>query len=171
MTKTYCYTSPKLVGREMPEKGFAGLFAIEPVAQGEVLTVYMGEIINGEQLAQLPPADQVHILQIEDDLYIAPIQSEDAHLVNHSCDPNTGFSGQVVTVALRDIEAGEEICFDYAMCDGSSYDEFTCLCGAPHCRGVIRGSDWSLPELWIKYAGYFSPYLQRRIDEQQMTRG
>ena len=159
-----CYTSPKLEGRDIPEKGFKGLFAREAVKAGELLTLYMGELIDGATLETLPPADQVHILQIEDDLYIQPVREELAHLVNHSCNPNAGFAGQISTVALRDIAVGEEICFDYAMCDGSSYDEFVCLCGAENCRKRISGNDWQIPALWECYAGYFSPYLQQRIN-------
>ena len=68
-------------------------------------------------------------------------------------------------VAIRPIAKGEEICYDYAMSDGSRYDEFCCSCGSSECRGRVTGNDWSLPELQVKYAGYFSPYLQRRIDE------
>jgi hypothetical protein len=163
--KPSCYTSAKLEGCDIPEKGFKGLFAREAVKAGELLTLYMGTLIDGATLETLPPADQVHILQIEDDLYIAPLSEELAHLVNHSCNPNAGFTGQIATVALRDIEAGEEICFDYAMCDGSPYDEFSCLCGEAKCRKRITGNDWQIPELWEAYRGYFSPYLQRRIDK------
>ena len=65
---------------------------------------------------------------------------------------------------MRPIGPGEEICFDYAMCDGSCFDEFECDCGAPNCRRTITGNDWQNPELWERYAGYFMPYLQRRID-------
>jgi hypothetical protein len=163
--KPSCYTSPKLEGREIPAKGFKGLFAREIVKAGELLTLYMGHLIDGAMLETLPPAEQVHILQIEDDLYIQPIREELAHLVNHSCNPNAGFAGQIATVAVRDIAVGEEICFDYAMCDGSPYDEFTCLCGAANCRKRISGNDWQIPELWERYKGHFSPYLQRRIDQ------
>ncbi|MCB9450464.1 MAG: SET domain-containing protein-lysine N-methyltransferase [Anaerolineaceae bacterium] len=159
-----CYTSPKLAARYLPEKGFSGLFAVEPVATDELLAIYMGDLIDGARLAELPPAAQVHILQIEEDHYIAPLQEEPAHFVNHSCNPNAWFHGQVTVIARRDIAPGEEICFDYAMCDGSPYDEFTCLCGTPDCRGRISGDDWKRPELWERYAGHFSPYLQRRID-------
>jgi hypothetical protein len=65
---------------------------------------------------------------------------------------------------MRDIGPGEEITFDYAMSDGSGYDEFACACGAATCRGRVTGEDWRLPALWRRYEGYFSPYLQRRID-------
>jgi len=37
--------------------------------------------------------------------------------INHSCEPNVGFAGNVVLVAMRDIEAGEELTTDYAMFD------------------------------------------------------
>ena len=49
------------------------------------------------------------------------------------------------------------------MCDGSPYDEFDCACGSARCRGRVTGNDWRDPLLWKRYAGHFSPYLQRRI--------
>ena len=73
-------------------------------------------------------------------------------------------SGQITLAARRNIERGEEVCFDYAMSDGLIYDEFDCHCGAPACRGRVTGEDWRLPELWARYPGGFSPFLQRRID-------
>ena len=90
--------------------------------------------------------------------------AEPVDYFNHSCSPNAGLSGQTVLVALQPIAAGEEVCFDYAMTDGSPYDEFRCTCGSPHCRGQITGNDWKIPALWEHYAGRFSPYLQKRID-------
>ena len=53
------------------------------------------------------------------------------------------------------------------MSDGTTYDEFDCACGALHCRGRISGNDWKLPELQRRYKGYFSPYLQRRIERMR----
>ena len=84
-------------------------------------------------------------------------------MLNHSCEPNCGLVGGTLLVAMRDIEVGEELCFDYAMCDASDYDEFACLCGTPGCRGTITGADWRDPVVQAKYMGYFSPYLMRRI--------
>ena len=93
-----------------------------------------------------------------------PLLNDPSNCFNHSCDPNAGMSGQIGLISLRDITEQEEITFDYAMCDDSDYDEFDCACGSPNCRGRISGHDWKRPELQKKYAGYFSPYLQRRID-------
>jgi hypothetical protein len=29
----------------------------------------------------------------------------------------------------------------------------------------VSGDDWKRPELWEKYAGYFSPYVQCKVEE------
>ena len=37
--------------------------------------------------------------------------------INHSCEPNVGFAGDIVLVAMRDISPGEELTTDYALFD------------------------------------------------------
>jgi len=64
--------------------------------------------------------------------------------LNHSCEPNLGLQGQVVFLSLRDIEADEELIFDYSMTDDEPY-EMKCRCGMPNCRGTITGFDWLKP--------------------------
>ena len=81
---------------------------------------------------------------------------------NHSCEPNIGVRGQIVFVAIRDVEAGEELTHDWAMTDDDGY-EMTCRCGAASCRGVVTGQDWRRPELQRKYGEYMSWYLLRKI--------
>jgi len=123
-------------------------------------------------LEQLPPVMQHHSVQIDEGLYLATVDGlEPADYVNHSCEPNLGLRGQITLVALRDIQPDEEVCFDYAMTDSTPYDEFECHCGLPDCRKVITGHDWKMPELWAKYQGYFSPYLQRRIEQLAKEQG
>jgi hypothetical protein len=83
--------------------------------------------------------------------------------LNHSCEPNVGFGGNVVLVAMRDVAAGEELTTDYALFD--DYDgEMPCGCGTPSCRRVVDGRDWRRPELQARYGRYFSWYLRRRFD-------
>jgi hypothetical protein len=166
------YLSPKLEVRPDPEKGGFGVFAREAARTGEVLVVWGGNIVTEEQLETLPPVTQHHSVQIDEGLYLATIgELEPADYVNHSCEPNLGLRGQISLVALRDIQADEEVCFDYAMTDSTPYDEFECHCGLPTCRGIVSGNDWQRPELWARYAGYFSPYLQRRIDRLAQEQG
>ncbi|HOG79321.1 MAG TPA: SET domain-containing protein-lysine N-methyltransferase [Anaerolineaceae bacterium] len=155
--------SSKLEGRVRPD-GSRGVYALQPIAKGEILMVWGGRIISAAELEKLPRELKQIVMQVEEDYYLSGLEEAVADWVNHSCNPNAGLSGQIVLLAMRPIETGEEICFDYAMCDGSCFDEFECDCGAPNCRRTITGNDWQNPELWERYAGYFMPYLQRRID-------
>lgn len=161
----HSHLSPKLEARPFPEKGGSAVFALETIAKGELLVVWGGRIIAESELDFDIPHFTQRVLQIEEGLFILqpePLESSD--YFNHSCTPNAGFSGQVALVSMRDIAMGEEVCFDYAMSDGSPYDEFNCCCGSPDCRGEVTGEDWRRPELRERYAGFFSPYLQRRIE-------
>ena len=83
--------------------------------------------------------------------------------MNHSCEPNCGIVGSVLLVTMRDVAAGEELCFDYAMTDTDDYDEFACSCGMPMCRNVVSGADWKEPDLRDRYRGWFSTYIERMI--------
>jgi hypothetical protein len=161
--KSTSYLSPKLELRSAEGKG-QGVFARQPVKKGELLAVWGGNIFTGSDLRELPDFFQRICIQVEEDMYLVPIQVGPADFVNHSCNPNAGLAGQITLVALRDIGADEEICFDYAMSDSTTYDEFECSCGEQNCRRRITGQDWQRIELWDRYQGFFSPYLQRRIE-------
>jgi len=56
--------------------------------------------------------------------------------VNHSCDSSVASGGNdEFEIALRDIEAGEEITDDYAELETD--EVFSCACGAASCRGQV----------------------------------
>jgi len=162
------YLSPKLEARHI-SYGF-GVFARQPIAKGELLVMWGGVICTSTQFERLSAHTQGISIQVEENLYLVPRVIEEADYVNHSCNPNAGLTGHSGLIALRDIEPDEQICFDYATCDGSPYDEFDCECGATNCRGRVTGNDWQIEELWERYAGHFSPYLQRRIDLYKQAR-
>jgi uncharacterized protein len=161
----YSHLNPKCSSGEFEEKGGCGVFAREPIQKGELLCLWGGRIVAASELDPSMQFFTQRIIQVEEGYYLeTPYPLEPSDCFNHSCDPNSGFTGQIGLVAMRDIHAGEEITFDYAMCDGSVYDEFPCYCGSENCRGQVKGTDWSRPELWEKYDGYFMPYLARRIE-------
>jgi len=161
----YSYLNPKCQSGPFEEKGGCGVFACAPIKKGELISLWGGRIVAEHELDPEMPDFTQRILQIEEGFYLeTPEILEPSDCFNHSCEPNVGFSGQIGLVAMREIEAGEELNFDYAMCDGTPYDEFECYCGSENCRGRITGSDWMRPELWEKYEGYFMPYLARRIE-------
>lgn len=162
------HVSPKVTRRIRPEKGGYGIFANQLINAGELVVVWGGNVVVFEEWSELSPVAQRHSIQVEEHLYLVPHElPEVGDFVNHSCSPNTGLSGQTALVALRTVPKGEEICYDYAMSDGSPYDEFLCSCGSAACRSSVTGNDWRLAEIQTKYAGYFSPYIQRRIDRER----
>jgi hypothetical protein len=160
------FLSLKCEVRTADDRGGYTVIAREPIAKGELIVVWSGTLVDSSELATLPASVKRHSLQVEDDHYLVSLTDcEPPDYVNHSCAPNAGLSGQIGLIAMRDIRPGEEVTYDYAMSDGSPYDEFDCCCGAEQCRGRVTGEDWKRSELWQRYQGYFSPYLQRRINK------
>jgi uncharacterized protein len=154
---------PNAETRPTATKG-TGVFAIAPIPANSTVAGFGGRVVDGKELASLGEAVRIHALQIDDDLFLASTPPFDpADYVNHSCDPNCGIVGSVLLVAMRDVAAGEELCFDYAMTDSDDYDMFDCCCGTERCRGVVTGDDWKQPELRDRYEGWYSTYLARRL--------
>lgn len=165
------HQSHKLLGRtEGNSRGF-GLYAVERIEAGELLVRWGGVVLGRSGFSGMRAALQSISLQIDDDRFLVPLHPCAADRVNHSCEPNAGMNGPFSLVAMRVILPGEEMCYDYAMSDGSDYDEFECGCGAPRCRGRVTGQDWRQPALWERYAGFFSPYLARRIARLRASDG
>lgn len=157
------FLAPGLCGVEIANKGGRGVFAEQPIPRGRLLVVFGGDIISRRDVEELAPELRPLVIQVDEDCFLVSTKPGPADWVNHSCDPNAGLQGQITLVALRDIEVGEEITFDYAMCDGCDYDEFTCRCGATTCREKVTGEDWRKPELVERYRGVRSTYLDVRL--------
>lgn len=89
------------------------------------------------------------------------VQADNGEYMNHCCDPNTIFIHDGLMIATRDIEAGEEVTYDYATSESgtSSHMPFQCACGKGACRGTITGEDFLKPEVRAKYAGHFSSMI------------
>ena len=157
------FLAPGLRGVEIADKGGRGVFAEQPIPQGQLLIVFGGDVITRKDVDRLTPELRPLVLQVDEDCVLVSTKPGPADWVNHSCEPNAGLQGQITLVALRDIAVGEEITFDYAMSDGCDYDEFDCGCGTKKCRGRITGEDWCKPELIERYRGYRSTYLDVRL--------
>ena len=160
----HSWCNPKAVARASGVSGL-GLFAHRPFYKDEVIAIWGGSLINRAQVTGLVAAERRQCVQVDEDLYLWTGDAEPraADFLNHSCDPNAGMGDQFTVVAMRAIGTDEEICIDYAMCDGSSYDEFHCGCGTRVCRGRVTGDDWRLPFVQRRYRGYFTPYLAKRL--------
>jgi SET domain-containing protein len=164
------YITPKArkgVGSKIQGRG---LVATAPIAAGELVAVKGGHIVTTAVLASLPERLQNSEIQISDSLHLAAVQEDEYEpvmlFINHSCEPNVGFAGNIVLVAMRDISPGEELTTDYALFDDHD-GSMVCRCGRASCRGTIGGRDWRRPDLQRKYGNYFSSYLLRRLTDQR----
>jgi hypothetical protein len=167
---TNSWLHPALEKRKSDTQGW-GIFARADIRKDEKLAIFGGKIMLIDEMYRIPAEMQRYTMQIEDRFVLGPADTvpEDTDFFNHSCDPNSGFKGQVFLVAMRDIRAGEEITFDYGMTVSESVGsnmtfEMDCACGSPRCRKTITEQDWMLPELQDRYRGYFSQYIQEKID-------
>jgi len=167
------WRSPKV---EVRSSRFGGrsVFAAEPIARNERVAVKVGHVVGFGEAERLTAELGDYSLQIDHELFLSPRSPADYHTmvvhIDHSCEANVGFSGNVVYVALRDIAAGEELCHDYALARTKPY-RLDCECGTPACRGTITESDWRLPEVQDRYRGYFMPHVQELIDSTASAAG
>lgn len=150
--------------------GEVGIFAVRPIKKGEVILrtdddpVTEDERISMEEFKTLSADMQERIKNFcveEDDGYYVGAgmnfnELPSSWYINHSCEPNLGFNKDADYVAMRDIEKGEELSYDYGFVEGGKY-MLNCLCGTPSCRKIIRGNDHLDPEFRKKYGEYLHP--------------
>jgi hypothetical protein len=139
-----------------------GVYAERDFRRGELVIRATGPVI---------PYQSMYSIQIDWDRHLEV--DPPAKYLNHSCDPNLGVRSCtakcVELVALRDIKAGDEVTFDYAMTEYRHYprpnpqDEFdlTCHCGSQNCRGRLGYYSELSDELKVKYRGFTAEYLIR----------
>jgi uncharacterized protein len=136
--------------RQSPVHG-NGVFALRPIAAGERIIEYRGERITWDEATQRAaerggPVNHTFYFSLADGNVIdGGRRGNDARWINHACEPNCEAyedDGRVYIHALHDIEAGEELNYNYALI----YDErhtpalkrlFACRCGTPGCTGTM----------------------------------
>jgi len=132
-----------------------GAYATRRIAKGTRIVEYLGERITHKQ------ADARYEDKGQDDghtfLFVvnsrvvidAGVDGNDARFINHSCDPNCDTvieSQRVFIEAIRDIEPGDELGYEYGLTWESTDDpeelaNYQCRCGAVNCRGTMLAED------------------------------
>lgn len=137
------------------------LIANAPILTGELVVEFDGEIYEAEKCSDLPKDIADHAIQFEEHQWRDSRGM--ARYINHSCNPNCGMKGLFSIVTLRDVQAGEELTWDYDMTEDSDW-RMTCLCGEPECRGII-GSFAQMPkEIREKYKNHISTWLVQKYE-------
>jgi SET domain-containing protein len=110
-----------------------GVFAARPIEPGEVVIEGCREVLSDEALKNLPEQER-NFVSVVDGRYV--LFKPPARLVNHSCNPNARGTDRA-DVAIRRIEAGEEITVDY-VAEQVPGLMLRCNCQAPNCRGFLK---------------------------------
>ena len=134
---------------EIRESKFGkGLFAKKDIEQGTILCKASGKKLSfGETL--LLNEKESYTLQINFDKYIF---CEPPFLYsNHSCNPNCAVNQQLELFALKKINAGEELFWDYSTSMLERHWTMKCSCGETNCRSVVTDFDLLPKYLQQKY--------------------
>lgn len=169
----------------LTEKKGYGMRANEFIPANTFLIEYIGDIIDQQEYKvrkdqyQSEGLKHFYFMMIQDDEIIdATKRASMARYCNHSCDPNAYVDKWIVNkrfkmgiFAKKDIQKGEEICFDYNV-DRYGADPQPCYCGASNCIGVLGGKTQSesvrlLPHSITEALGVVPSAEKRWIKEQK----
>ena len=149
------HPKPRAAGRRIQVRRSGihgkGVFALRPLAKGETVIEYTGEVITWrEALRRHPhdPKDPNHTFYFHiDDRHVidANVGGNAARWINHACSPNCEADeqdGRVFIKALRNIAPGEELFYDYGLTIDERYTpalkkQYVCRCGTRGCRGTL----------------------------------
>ncbi len=129
-----------------------GVFALRPIAEGERIIEYKGEIISWAEALRRHPHDpqqpnHTFYFTLDDGSRVidAKVGGNTARWINHACRPNCMADeggGRVFIDALRHIWPGEELFYDYGLIVDERYTarlkrEYECRCGHRDCRRTM----------------------------------
>ena len=136
-----------------------GVYATQDIPAETEIIEYVGEPINKE-VSEDRAWEQYAVHEESGDaaVYIFTLDEtwdidgnvpwNTARLINHSCEPNCEawiVGRRIYIYSLRDIQAGEELTFDYGF-DIECYEDHPCRCGSDRCVGyIVSQEQW--PEL------------------------
>ena len=129
-----------------------GVFALKPIAAGERILEYKGQTIGWPEALRRHPHDandpnHTFYFSLDDGSHVidAKVDGNAARWINHACEPNCQADedeARVFIRALRDLQPGEELFYDYGLVIEERYTarlkkEYECRCGSPICRGTM----------------------------------
>jgi SET domain-containing protein len=118
----------------------AGVYSTAPVKKGTRVLEYTGPRLRSKACEGMYTDTEVTYLFAMDDGDTIIDGFGMAAFVNHACDPNCEtdqIDNRIWIIALRDIEAGEELTYDYNLFDGDPGELAPCYCGLKGCRRTM----------------------------------
>lgn len=163
-----------------------GLRTMEKIRKGEFITEYVGIATLKRDLDSLfreyQKESMLYIMALDNNIYLdARTKGSVARYINHGCEPNCKvdrWKVQGITrtgvFALRDIEEGEELMFDYKWDRRRGRAPTKCHCNAATCRGTLelaKNKDLEEEEMEMKLKGYWKkPNFPGKVTNQVINR-
>jgi uncharacterized protein len=128
-----------------------GVFAARRIRKGTTVVEYLGDRVSHAQADARyedkdPNDNHTFLFTVDAKTVIdAGVNGNEARYINHGCDPNCEsitVNKRVFIVAIRTIQPGEELSYDYQIQrdsdDAPNVDAvYACRCGALSCRGSM----------------------------------
>jgi uncharacterized protein len=123
-----------------------GVYAMQSIPKSTRIIEYTGQRVSWEGAPNDENDPHTFNFGLDNGEVINPeIDGNDARWINHSCDPNCEAieeDDRIFIDALRDIQAGEELFYDYALeidepITEESKKKFACQCRSLNCRGTM----------------------------------
>ncbi len=138
-----------------------GAFARKLIPKGTRIIEYLGVKISEEESKRIEAESfdrhdkdrknnaGTYVFQVDESVYLdGDIPENTAKYINHSCNPNCEVNiveRRVWIDALRDINEGEEIAYNYGFdideSDPEGFKRHPCCCGSERCVGYILAED------------------------------
>ena len=141
---------PRIQARRSAIHG-RGVFALEAIREGTTIIEYTGERITEAEIDRRYPESReqmnhTFVFGIRHDVNIdGGVGGNASRFINHACDANCDTfekDDRMFIRAARNIRAGEELTYDYAIEAGEPITPqlkacWPCWCGARTCRGTV----------------------------------
>ena len=133
-----------------------GLYARKDIKKGTRIIEYKGKIISTKLSAINPKFDNskaIYLFNLNKRYDLdGDFKFNIARLINHSCDPNCEVLGDGLKVwvyAMKNINKGDELSYDYGFAFDKDFRQFPCKCGSKNCIGYIvrEGSRWRVKKV------------------------
>src|SRR5215475_6038343 len=118
----------------------AGVYTTTPIKKSTLILEYTGPRLTAKECEGMYADTEVTYLFAMDDENVIIDGFGMAAFVNHACDPNCEtdqIDDRIWIIALRDIEQGEELTYDYNLFDGDPGEKAPCYCGMKGCRRTM----------------------------------
>lgn len=144
------------------------IFARHPISENELICRFGGPLFHVRELPVRKVNAHDYFLQVGDFVFLGRSRNLDDYM-NHSCDPSCGLvylPDGIYLKAIRDIDSGDEITYDYSTTMWKTKETMECRCGSPKCRKLVADFDLLPENIKVEYMdkGIVPPFIRVNYD-------